>query len=56
MNKSQLNRSRQQTLRLEHDELRQRLSESDREKCKTLLAQMLTEVIQLSIGQENDDE
>jgi hypothetical protein len=56
MSKSQLNRSRQQVLRLDHDEPRRGLSESDREKCKMLLTQMLTELIHLSAEQESDDE
>ena len=57
MSESRLCRIRQQQpLSFEDDEVRKWLSDSDREKCRALLTQMLLEVIRLTSGQEHADD
>lgn len=56
MNKSSRNQSRQRALNFEQNTSRQCIADSEREKCKTLLTQMLLEVIRLTFQQEHGDE
>ena len=56
MRKSPPKRAHQQMLKLERVETHLCIRDAEREKCKTLLTQLLTEVIRAVAEQEHDDE
>lgn len=54
MNKNTICPSHQQALDFGRDDPHRQLPDSDREKCRTLLTQMLIEVVQLEFTRENE--
>lgn len=56
MNRKTTPRSRQQSLVLDPDDARRKLSAAAREECRLLLMQMLIHIVQLERRRENGDE
>lgn len=56
MHRNRAHRARQQSLGLDPDDARRKLSASAREECRELLTELLIQVVQTERTQEDEDE